>query len=141
MADAAKDAGVFLLYSSVGDADRNTGIPHFDSKYKVEKHIREIGVDATIIAPVLFMDNVIYARDQLRNNVYPSPLSSETTVAQIAVTDIGAVAVTVLENRQRYAGKRFDIGADVLSPNDTARILSSVTGRNIVHFQVPMDMI
>src|SRR3954470_22430664 len=30
MADAAKDAGVFLLYSSVADADRNTGIPHFE---------------------------------------------------------------------------------------------------------------
>jgi uncharacterized protein YbjT (DUF2867 family) len=141
MADAAKDAGVFLLYSSVGDGDRNTGIPHFESKYKVEKHIREIGVDATIIAPVFFMENVLFARDQLRNNVYPSPLSSETRLAQIPVTDIGAVAVTVLENRERYAGKRFDIGSDERSPSETARILSSVTGRNIAYFQVPMDMI
>jgi uncharacterized protein YbjT (DUF2867 family) len=141
MADAAKDADVFLLYSSVGDADRNTGIPHFDSKYKVETHIREIGVDATIIAPVFFMENVLFARDQLRNNVYPSPLSSETRLAQIPVTDIGAVAVTVLENRDHYAGKRFDIGSDERSPSETARILSSVTGRNIAYFQVPMDMI
>ena len=37
VADAVSSAGVgHLVYSSVGSADRNTGIPHFESKYKVE---------------------------------------------------------------------------------------------------------
>ena len=141
MADAAKAAGTFLVYSSVGDANRNTGIPHFDSKYAVEKHIQGIGADATIIAPVYFMDNVVYIRDQLRNNVYPSALSPDRPLAQISVADIAAVAVTVLENRARYAGRRFDIGADEVSPNETVRILSRVTGRPFVHFQLPMEMV
>jgi uncharacterized protein YbjT (DUF2867 family) len=35
-ADAAKTAGVHLVFTSVGNADRQTGIPHFDSKYEVE---------------------------------------------------------------------------------------------------------
>src|SRR6201988_5202024 len=38
-ADAAKAAGVHLVFTSVGSADRHTGVPHFDSKYEVEKHI------------------------------------------------------------------------------------------------------
>src|SRR3954463_16812025 len=38
VADAAKAAGVYLVYSSVANADRKTGIPHFDSKAEVEKH-------------------------------------------------------------------------------------------------------
>ena len=43
-AEAAKDAGVgHLIYSSVADANKKTGIPHFDSKYLVEKHVAEIG--------------------------------------------------------------------------------------------------
>src|SRR5688572_21196625 len=38
-ADVAADAGVrHLVYSSVSDADRQTGIPHFDSKYAIERH-------------------------------------------------------------------------------------------------------
>src|SRR5882757_9881217 len=38
LADAAKAAGAFLVYSSVSNADQKTGVPHFDSKYEVEKH-------------------------------------------------------------------------------------------------------
>src|SRR5712692_4617885 len=37
-ADAAKAAGVHLVLTSVGSANRQTGISHFDSKYEVEKH-------------------------------------------------------------------------------------------------------
>src|SRR5690242_16344036 len=39
VADAAKAAGAFLVYSSVANADKKTGVPHFESKYEVEKHI------------------------------------------------------------------------------------------------------
>src|SRR5713101_6015740 len=38
-ADAAKAAGVHLVFTSVGSANRQTGVPHFDSKYEVEEHI------------------------------------------------------------------------------------------------------
>jgi uncharacterized protein YbjT (DUF2867 family) len=44
IADAAKSAGVqHFVYSSVGSAERNTGIPHFDSKFQIEKHVRALG--------------------------------------------------------------------------------------------------
>src|SRR6185369_8424444 len=32
-AAAAKSAGVHLVFTSVGSANRQTGVPHFDSKY------------------------------------------------------------------------------------------------------------
>src|SRR3989442_1588466 len=34
--DAAKPAGVHLAFSSVGSANRQTGIPRFDTKYECE---------------------------------------------------------------------------------------------------------
>ena len=38
--DAARDAGVsHVVYSSVGGAERHTGIPHFESKRRVEEHL------------------------------------------------------------------------------------------------------
>src|SRR5712691_6975408 len=58
-ADAAKAAGVHLVFTSVGSANRQTGVPHFDSKYEVEKHIAKVGVGATILAPVYHEGGVI----------------------------------------------------------------------------------
>src|ERR1700720_3989656 len=51
-ADAAKAADVgHLIYSSVADANKKTGIPHFESKYLVEKHCSGLGIPYTISAP------------------------------------------------------------------------------------------
>ena len=125
----------------MGNADRHTGIPHFDSKYAVEQHIHSIGVPATILAPVYFMENLTYLQAQMRNNVYPLPLTPDRKLAQICIADIAAAAVTVLEHRERYAGKRFDISGDEVSANDIIRILSEITGRRFQHYQLPMDLV
>jgi uncharacterized protein YbjT (DUF2867 family) len=140
-ADAAIDAGVQLVYSSVANADQQTGIPHFESKLVVEKHIRSRGSDATIIAPAYFMENVDFIRQQLRDGVYPSPLSPGRALAQVAVSDIGAVAVAVLEDRARHAGKRYDLAGDELTGAESVEILSRVTGRPISYLQLPMDAV
>jgi uncharacterized protein YbjT (DUF2867 family) len=140
-ADAAKAAGVHLVFNSVGSANRQTGVPHFDSKYEVEKHIAKIGVRATVLAPVYFMENLYFGREQLAKGHYATPLSPTKPLAQVAVADIGAVAVRLLEDPGRFAGKRFDLGGDELTGNDVLAILSRVTGRPFTHFQVPLDVI
>jgi uncharacterized protein YbjT (DUF2867 family) len=142
VADAAKAAGAYLVYTSVGSADRATGIPHFDSKYEVEKHIRKIGASAAIIAPVYFMENAVaFTREQLNGGVFATPLTPGRKLAQIALADLAAAAVTALENRDRFAGKRYDIGGDNVSGNEAVEILSRVTGKKFSYFQVPMEMI
>src|SRR5205823_3237386 len=111
-ADAAKAAGVHLVFTSVGSANRQTGIPHFDSKYEVEKHIAKVGVRATILAPVAFMENLYFIKEQLAKGIYASALAPIRAVAQVALADIGAVAVRVLEDAGRFTGKRFDLASD-----------------------------
>src|ERR671911_2947843 len=50
VADAAKATGVeHFVYSSVGSAHRQTGIPHFESKWEIEEHVRQIGLPYTIL--------------------------------------------------------------------------------------------
>jgi uncharacterized protein YbjT (DUF2867 family) len=139
--DAAKAAGVHLVFTSVGSANRQTGVPHFDSKYEVEKHIAKIGARATILAPVAFMENLYFIKEQLATGVYASALSPTRSLAQVAVADIGAVAVRVLEDADRFTGKRFDLAGDELTGNDAMAILSSVTGRSFSYFQVPLDVV
>jgi uncharacterized protein YbjT (DUF2867 family) len=140
-ADAAKAAGVHLVFTSVDSANRQTGIPHFESKYRVEEHIAKIGVRHTILAPVYFMENLYYGKAQLAKGIYATPLPPARQLAQVAVADIGAVAVRLLENPGRFAGKRFDLGVDRLTGNDVVAILTRVTGRPFTYFQVPMDVI
>jgi uncharacterized protein YbjT (DUF2867 family) len=140
-ADAAKAAGVHLVFTSVGSADRQTGIPHFDSKYEVEEHIAKIGIRATVLAPTYFMENLYFGKEQLAKGIYAAPLPPARPLAQVAVADIGAVAVRLLEDPGRFAGRRFDIAGDELTGNDVCAILSRVTGHPIAYFQVPMDII
>src|SRR5467141_3334194 len=140
-ADAAKAAGVHLVFTSVGSANRQTGIPHFDSKYEVEKHIAKVGVRATILAPVYFMENLYFAKEQLAKGIYAAALPPTRTLAQVAVADIGAVAVRVLEDAGRFTGKRFDLASEELTGNDVVAILSRVTGRPFAYYQVPLDVI
>jgi uncharacterized protein YbjT (DUF2867 family) len=140
-ADAAKAAGVHLIFTSVGSANRQTGIPHFDTKYEVEKHIAKIGVRATILAPVAFMENLYFVKEQLAKGIYASALSPTRALAQIAVVDIGAVAVRVLEDAGRFTGKRFDLAGDELTGNDAMAILSRVTAHPLDYFQIPLDVV
>jgi uncharacterized protein YbjT (DUF2867 family) len=140
-ADAAKAVGVHLVFTSVGSANRQTGVPHFDSKYEVEKHIAKIGVRATILAPASFMENLYFIKEQLAKGIYAAALPPTRELAQVAVTDIGAVAVRVLEDAGRFTGKRFDLAGDELNGNDAMAILSRVTGRPVSYYQVPFNVI
>jgi uncharacterized protein YbjT (DUF2867 family) len=140
-ADAAKAADVHLVFTSVNSADRQTGVPHFDSKYEVEKHIAQIGVGATILGPAFFMENLYFGKEQLAKGIYAVALPPTRKLAQIAVADIGAVAVRVLEDAARFTSKRFDLAGDDLTGNDVVTILSRVTGRPFSYFQVPLDVI
>ncbi len=139
--DAAKAAGVHLVFNSAGSANRETGVPHFDSKYAIEEHIAKIGVRATVLAPVYFMENLYFGKEQLAKGVYASPLPPTRSLAQVAVADIGAVAVRLLEDPDRFAGKRFDLGGDELTGNEAIAVLSRVTGRPFTYLQVPLDVI
>jgi uncharacterized protein YbjT (DUF2867 family) len=140
-ADAAKAAGMHLVFTSVASANLQTGVPHFDSKYEVEKHIAKIGARATILAPASFMENLYFIKEQLAKGTYAVPLPPARALPQVAVADIGAVAVRVLEDASRFTGKRFDLAGDELTGNDAVTILSRVTGRPFTYFQVPLDVV
>jgi uncharacterized protein YbjT (DUF2867 family) len=133
-ANAAKAASVHLVFTSVGSANRRTGVPH-------EEHIAKIGVRATILAPVYFMENLYFGKAMLAKGIYAAPLPEARALAQIPVADIGAVAVRVLEDAGRFTGKRFDLASDELTGKDVIGILSRITGREFAYQQVPLDVI
>src|SRR6476660_1359770 len=143
MADIAKEKNVkHLVYSSVANADRNTGIPHFESKYKVEQHIQNLGIPYTIIGPTFFMENLLtYLKPGLQQGQLALPLSPSTILQQIALENIAEFSTLVLEHRNSFLGKRIDIASDELTEEQAAKILSDELGRNIKYVQVPLEQI
>ena len=54
--DVAKEVGVkHIVFTSVCAADTATTVPHFRSKWEVEKHLKASGLSYTILRPVAFM--------------------------------------------------------------------------------------
>jgi uncharacterized protein YbjT (DUF2867 family) len=140
-ADAAKAAGIgHLIYSSVGDADKATGIPHFDSKFRVERHIAGLGIPYTVSAPVAFMENAVapWAIGGLRQGVQAFALPPKRAVQLVAVADIGAFVAALAERRETVFGRRFDIAGDELPGEEQARILSQAIGRPIAYQEIPI---
>ncbi|MCA1718468.1 MAG: NmrA/HSCARG family protein [Actinobacteria bacterium] len=138
LADAAKAAGVrHVVYSSVGSANRETGIPHFDSKGEIEEYKRQTDLPYTILRPVFFMQNWEMMRDQILDGTLAQPLDPEKPLQQVNVEDIGAFAAMAFENPDEWLGREVDLAGDELTMPEMAETMSQVTGREISYYQVP----
>ncbi len=140
LADAAKEAGVeHFVYSSVGSAHKETGIPHFDSKWEVEEHARGIGLPCTVLRPVFFMQNWEWMREPILGGALPQPLDPEKPLQNVAVEDIGAFAALAFENPDQWIGREVDLAGDEMTMTDIAGAFSRVTGREVSYVQTPWD--
>jgi uncharacterized protein YbjT (DUF2867 family) len=141
IAKIAKAAGVkHFVYSSVGSTDKNTGVPHFDSKAKVEAYIKEIGIPATILRPVFLMENwEMFGRDSILNGTLMQPLSSETKLQQVSVNDVGAFAAIAFAKPSEWIGQEVDIAGDGATMTETAAIFSQIVGRPVNYVQLPWE--
>jgi len=134
MVNAAKNAGIqHFIFNSVGDADRSTGIPHFDSKYEVEKHLKSLGINYTIIGPAYFMDNLFFPfiLDSLKDGFLKMAMPGNVKLQQISVEDIGKFVAHVVNNHNEFLGKRINISGDEFTGEEAASTLSKVLGREI----------
>lgn len=142
--DALRAADVpYILYSSVASAQQHTGIPHFDSKFGVEHHLRSSGTPFAIVAPVAFMENVIapYSLPGLRQGQIGFGLPPDKPLQMVALDDLGAFDTVVLENPTRFRGQRVEIASDEVTGLREAEILSQRTGRSVRYAQIPMEAI
>jgi uncharacterized protein YbjT (DUF2867 family) len=120
LADAAKDSRVpHVVYSSVGGADRGTGVPHFESKWRVEQYLRSTGVPTTVVRPVFFMENLA-PTEQDGEMVLSLPLPGGVAVQVVAVADIGAAAAALLLAPEPLPGGAVEIAGDEVTGEQMA---------------------
>jgi uncharacterized protein YbjT (DUF2867 family) len=133
VADSAKTTGIsHLVYSSAGGADRNIGIAAFKAKGEIEQYIRSLDVPATILRPVMFMENFRFFAQVVNEFIHlPSLGPSETKNQMIAVRDIGTFATFALNDPDTYIGKVLEIAGDELTFSQIAEVLQKVFGRPV----------
>jgi uncharacterized protein YbjT (DUF2867 family) len=124
IADAAAAASVpHVVYSSVGGAERRTGIPHFDSKRDVEEYLIARGLSTTFVRPVFFMDNFAqFATPTMEDGtlVVRLPLPPEIPLQMITAEDVGAVAAAAALDPDRVPGGSIEIAGDELTGGQIA---------------------
>ncbi len=142
LADAAVEAGVArIVFNSVGGAERDTGIPHFDSKYQVEKYLQGLDVRTTVIRPVFFMENLRFtAAAENGRIVLRMPLPDGIPLQMVSVRDIGRVAAAALIDPDSVPGGSVEIGGDELTGSQIAATLGEAAGMPASYEALPLEI-
>jgi uncharacterized protein YbjT (DUF2867 family) len=141
LADLAKANNIkHFLYSSVAGADLNTGIPHWESKLKIENHLKSTGIPYTIIRPASLFEN--FLRPQVKSRLLKGKLVSpvgENVIQQFSCADdIGKMSAAIFTNPNEYNGKTITLASEEMNLVQAAEIFSDVLGKEIKYEQLPM---
>lgn len=138
-AKLAKEAGVqHYVYASVASADRQTGIPHFDNKARVEGTVRSLNFPSyAIIRPVFFMEN-LPSPWFLNGDKLVSALDPKTVLQMIAVQDIGQYGALAFTDA-RFKNLELDIAGDEMTLPQAAATLGKAMGKTIEYLQIPIS--
>lgn len=131
---AAQNGVQHLVYSSTSAVSSGlTGMGHFDSKLRVEDHIRKLPINATILRPTAFMEMLLmpgFGLDQGQFNFF---MRHDQPMQFIAVQDIGAIVAAVLADSARFGGKTFEIASATATGEDLQRLFSQAARRPIAY--------
>ena len=139
-AEAAAAADIeHYVYSSVGGAERDTGISHFDSKYEVEQRIEELDLPATIVRPVYFMQNLEGMRETILDGTLAMGLERHVPLQLVDVDDIGALVAEAFADPEQYVGESIELAGDEHTLEGMAIRFADVTGVDVLAEHVPVD--
>lgn len=141
LADLAKSCGVkHFIYSSGLGVDLSSGIPHWESKFQIENHIKQTRLPYTIIRPASFFENFLIP--QVKNRILkgrlPSPISKNIVQPYISSNDLGEICAAIFLNPQSYSGRTIPLASEQLDMNVAAGLFSNALGREIQYQKMPL---
>ncbi len=143
IADAAVAAGVeHLVYSSgasVGEIP--TGVARFDAKPRIEAHVRGLGIGATIVRPMVFMETLVQPDYGLDKGKFVFFLRPDQSMQLVAVDDIGKLVGAIFGDRTRFADATVKLASDTVTGTDLAKAFSRAAGRPIAYARFPAEVL
>ncbi len=134
---AAKQANVrYIVFNSVGSADRAPSVPHFHSKYQIEQILKKEypGTSSTIVRPVAFFDNFPVQKGgggvplYMALGVFAGGLKGQK-LHFIAVKDIGIVSAKALLQEDELKGQTIELSGDHKTIDEIQESIGRVTGK------------
>ncbi len=142
LATLARQAGVeHYVYTSVGSADKRTGVAHFDNKWRIEETVRGLRFPShVILRPVFFMENLI-APFSLQGSTLAWALGQGTKLQMIAVEDIGWFGARAFIDAAGLNRREIDLAGDLRTMPEAAEILTEALGRPIAFAHTPIEQV
>ena len=130
---------VHLVYSSVLGSDLNTGVPHFDSKWELEKFINNKKINATILRPASFYENHLHPQvsKSILKGKYVTPLNNDCIQQLIGVDDIGKIAAQVISHPDKYTGQVIAMATDQYNIGDIPGVFAKALNKPVKYSKLP----
>lgn len=142
MAEAAAEAGVeHFVFSGVGDHDKDTGIPHFDSAWEIDQHIQQLDLPNTVVMPVFFFQNFEGMTDMILDGTLAMGLEEGVELQMIDVDDIGRAVTVIFSNPDDFIGTRHNLAGDEKNLERMARTFSDVVDTEVEAVHLPLDQV
>jgi uncharacterized protein YbjT (DUF2867 family) len=147
LADAAAAAGIeHLVLStlpSVAKVDPSLDVPHFETKARVERYARELGIPVTFVHVAFYYENFLsyfVPRRQDDNTFVFGFPQGDTPLAAVAVEDLGGLVEGIFKDRERFAGTTVGAVGDDRPPAAYAEIMSRVLGERVSYNHIPREV-
>lgn len=140
LATLGKELGInHFLYSSVFGAHLNTGVPHMDSKFKIEKFIKDTGLPFTIIRPTSLFENFLIpqVKKGILKGKLVQPVIRDTILQYIASEDIGKAAAKIFSDSSKYLGRTIPLATEQLTTQEVAETFTKVLNKKIEYKKLP----
>jgi uncharacterized protein YbjT (DUF2867 family) len=128
-----------LVYASVLGADKNTAIPHFESKFELENYIKSKKLNYTILRPASFYENHLFPRvvNDIKKGKYITPMNKMCNQQMIGVDDIGKIAAAVITNKEKYINKTLSIATDEWQIGEIPKAFSEAINKPVSYKKLP----
>jgi uncharacterized protein YbjT (DUF2867 family) len=144
-AEAARRAGVeHFVDASVGSAHRNTGIPHFENKWRIEETVRGLGFPShTILRPVFFMENFSapWSLPAVQQGRLALGVAPTTRLQMIAVRDVGRYGRIAFDRHAELNGRAIDIAGDEMTPPEVAHVIARAANHPVEYVRIPIEQV
>ena len=140
LANLAYQFGVkHFIYSSVAGADLQSGVPHFESKFEIEEHIKKIRLPYTILRPASLYENFLFPRvkKSILKGKLPQPANRDTILQYVSCEDVGKVAVKAFMNPDKYLNKTITLASEELSTQQVAELFAAELSKPVAYKKLP----
>jgi len=129
-----------FIYSSVIGCDLNTGIPHWESKWKIENHLKQSGMPYTILRPASLYENFLIPqiKSRILKGKLSTPVKGNVVQQFISSHDIAEISTKIFMNPDQYLGKTLTIAAEEMNMNNAAEVFGEAMGRKMKYQSLPM---